>query len=280
MSIKKHAKKINLSLRWFFSNFLISFIEVDKLHPYNILTKEELKKTLILAPHSDDEWIGCSQILKNSEDSTVYYFNFLGNNYSEANEKTRKKELESLQNIFDFKLTTSSNRDNYEDLEKLISENNFSSIFIPSPIDWHPEHILANNIFIKIYEKLKERKIPFYFYEVSVPIPSKIEKKFLPMTKKEIEEKKKVFNLHYPSQKNVSIRRLTLQNKLSASGSKFYAIEPYAIIDFETWKKLLYYINSKYEKEFQRLIHIIDSPLKTRIVSNKVYRKFLKKHSK
>lgn len=277
-NVKKDVRKINLSIKWFLSRFLISFVDVDKLYTHNTLTEEELKKTLILVPHADDEWIGCSQVLKKSGDKTVYYFNFLGKNYSKVNEKIRQKELKSLQEVLGFELIISSNKENYEDLEKLISENNFSSIFIPSPIDWHPEHILVNNIFMKIYEKFKDRNIPLYFYKVSVPIPSMVEKKILPMTKQEIEEKKKIFLTHYPSQRNVSIRRLTLQNILSANRSEYYAVEPYAIMDFGIWKKLLNYINSNYKKEFQPLVHIIDSPLKTRKASNRIYYNFFKKH--
>lgn len=279
MHIKKYVKKANLSIKWFFSNFLISFIDVGRLNSYNIITEEDLKKILILVPHADDEWIGCSQVLKKSKDKTVYYFNFLGKDYSEANEKIRQKEIETMQVVMDFKIVTSTDKENYEDLEKLLSENDYSSIFIPSPIDWHPEHILANNIFMKVCEKLDHKELPFYFYKVSVPIPSKMEKKFLPMTRQEIDEKKKIFFAHYPSQKNVSIKRLALQNRLSASRSKYYAIEPYATLDFGIWKNLLDYVSSNYEKEFQPLAHIIDSPIKIRKASNKIYHHFLKRQT-
>lgn len=274
--IKRYIKKYINYIKWYFSAIMIPFIDVGDVLESNILDEKGLRKTLILAPHSDDEWIGCSQIIKKSEDVTVYYFNFLGKNYSNENEHVRLQELKNLQQLFGFKLIVSDYREDYTDLEKLILENEFSSIFIPCPIDWHIEHILVNKIVCPILEKASYKNIPFYFYKVSVPLVSKLEKKFLPMNKYEIQEKKTVFEKIYHSQRNIPIKRMILQNKFSATKSKYLAIEPYAIINLDTLKELLHYIDLHYKKEFKPLAHIIDSPIKIRRICNSVYMNFIK----
>jgi hypothetical protein len=274
MTTKKFIKKTYFTIKWCFSIFLISFSDIGELSEQNILERNALRKILILVPHADDEWIGCSQILKKSADKSVYYFNFLGDNYSSENEKIRLDELKSLQNEIGFNLFVSSHN-NYEDLKNLIHDNDFSGIFIPCPIDWHPEHILVNKIFKNIFPLLENNNINLYFYKVSVPLPAKMNKVFLPMSKENIKEKQNIFKKHYPSQKNVSIVRLTLQNRLSKGSTNHYAIEPYGKIEISTWHKLLDYIDQNFIEKFQPMKHAIDSPIKIRKLSNIVYEEFL-----
>lgn len=276
MEIKKTIKNFYLTIKWRFSAFIISFLNIDIYSKSTILDIKNLKKSLILVPHADDEWIGCSQILKNSKNKTVYYLNFLGKNYSAENEITRLNELKNLQKEIGFQLVISDDRKNHDDLKKLIDNNNFSEIFIPSPIDWHPEHILVNNIFKNIYSLIENKDFSMFFYEVSVPMPSKIEKKFLPMSKKEVKEKQNIFKKHYPSQKNIPIERLTLQNRLSRGNTNYFAIETYGKIEISSWHKLLQYIDLNFEKEFQPMSHIIDYPIKIRKYTNTLYNNFLK----
>jgi len=275
MNIKLTIRRIYFLLRWKFAFLFLSKKDVNEATPINIIDKEEIENPLILVPHADDEWIGCSQILKESPSVTLYYFNFLGNNYSEENIKVRLAELKSLQEKLRFKLIVSEENQPHLDLIKLIEENNFSSIFLPCPIDWHPEHILVNNILKDVLCKISFLK-QLYFYKVSVPLPNKLEMVFSPMNKEAVKEKQEIFDKHYPSQKNVSIRRLVLQNRLSAYNSSFFAIEPYGKFNFKTWLQLMDYIEKSFSTDIQPLIHIIDYPVKIRKTVNKVFEKFLK----
>lgn len=275
MNIKLKIRRIYFLLRWKFAFVFLSKKDVHEATPINIIDKEEIENPLILVPHADDEWIGCSQILKESPRVTLYYFNFLGNNYSEENRKVRLAELKSLQEKLGFRLMVSEENQPHLDLMKLIEENHFSSIFLPCPIDWHPEHILVNSILKDVLCKISFLK-QLYLYNVSVPLPNKLEMVFSPMNKEAVKEKQEIFNKHYPSQKNVSIRRLVLQNRLSAYNSNFFAIEPYGKLNFKTWLQLMDYIEKYFPTDVQPLIHIIDYPVKIRKIVNNVFDKFLK----
>lgn len=273
--IKRNIKKSYLKFKWVISIFFIPFTKSSEPIENEALSEEELRNPLILVPHADDEWIGCSQILKNASEKTIYYFNFLGNNYSKENELTRLHELKNLQKQIRFNLQVSQKQEDYKDLEKLIIENDFSSIFIPSPIDWHAEHILTNKIFLNLFPNIENQKIPFYFYHVSVPLSRQMEKKHLPMNRKDVKEKEDAFIKHYPSQRNLPIERFTLQNRLSAIGSGHFAIETYAKISFTTWGKLLQFIDLYYEEYFLPLKHIIDFPIKIRKAADATFETFL-----
>ena len=272
--LKLISRRMYFLMRWKFAFLFLSKKEVNKVTTAHIINNEDIENPLILVPHADDEWIGCSQILKKSPHVTVYYFNFLGNDSSEKNRKVRLAELKSLQEKFRFKLIVSEENQPHLDLKKLIEENNFSSIFIPCPIDWHPEHILVNTILKGILQEISFHQ-SLYFYNISVPLPQRMETVVCPMTKEEIEEKQRVFHQYYPSQRNVPIQRLTIQNRLSAHNSKFYALESYGKLDLKLWEELMKYIDKYFIPDFQPMAHIIDYPVKIRKYVNKTYTVFL-----
>lgn len=276
-------KKVKIEIRvliyktiWFWDG-LMSKISRKKLLAVNkVLPNEALENILILAPHADDEWIGCSQAIKLSKKSTVYYFNFLGKNYNSQNEKIRLEEIKKVSKINNSKLVISSSRENYFDLKKLINDENFSAIFIPFPLDWHPEHLKVNDIAIDIIsDSVKSSNL--YFYHISVPIPETIkEYVYLPMSKSEIQNKIKVFDQNYISQRNTPIRRLALQNRIWAQGQKFYAAEVYAKFEINEWKKFLNFVHDNFQK-IRESINFIDFPLKIKEISNDIYLNFNKK---
>lgn len=272
-SFKLKARILKYRTIWFGSGLLSRFSGKKLINHNYILPDEHLENILILAPHADDEWIGCSRALQRSEKSTVYYFNFLGKNYSSANEKTRLEEIRKLSKIFSFELIISENREDYSDFQKLITDKNYSAVFIPFPLDWHPEHIKVNDIAQEIISK-SGKNFNLYFYHISVPIPEvDIRYSYLPLSGSEAKEKIKVFDENYVSQKNTPIRRLVLQNKIWAQGQKFYAAEMYARFQIIEWKEFLIFVHKNYPA-ISKTVHHIDFPLRIRKLSNRIYKDF------
>lgn len=273
--MKNQLKKIYLQTLWHLSKLKKTTITPYHLANKNIIPNNDLDHTLILVPHADDEWIGCSQVIKQSKKCTLYYFNFLGNHYNPENEKIRLNELKQLQALYGFTLVISESRDNHEDLKQLLQNNQFSSIYAPSPIDWHPEHVLVNEISLPLIKTCTPQYKALYFYHISVPHPQQMPVKFLPLSKKDAKEKINTFDNIYPSQKNVPIRRMIIQNKLSTKKSSYYALEIFAILPVEDWEKLLAFVKQNYEPQIKPLMHMLDFVIKTRNAVNEIYADFL-----
>ncbi|WP_282630485.1 hypothetical protein [Empedobacter sedimenti] len=245
---------------------------MNKIQSYQNM--EEMKinsdsKPLILVPHADDEWIGNSQILL-KKNATVYYFQFLGNNYNETNKQVRLSELKNLQKEVSFDLIVSSSYDEYSDLEKLVSTNEFTEVYIPFPIDWHLEHIKVNTIFQSILSQF-ENNIKLYFYHISVPFPSNIKGSFITLTQKELLYKQDIFSKVYKSQYNTPISRLNYQARLNAKEKEIYACENYAELSYEEWTDLLKFVEENYSTKIKPLINYIDDLVLIREKSNQVY---------
>lgn len=245
-----------------------------------------LENCLILAPHADDEWIGCSQIIRKAKQCSVYYFQFLGKNYNDDNKRVRHSELTKLCKKFNIQLISSTNYEDYSDLVQLLKENQYSHILLPFPIDWHNEHIEVNYILNNILSdalnnKLTEidySKTKIIFYNISIPLPH-LSIEFLPINKKDLKQKRKVFYETYYSQYGTSVRRMTLQNRLSAKGTHHYAIEPYSNISIDEWKMLLPFVN-EHLSELKEMAHSIDNMQRIRMLTNNIYQKFLAKNNK
>ena len=271
MNQKLRLAKLKIRRYRYLVKWFIQF-KMNKIQSYQNM--EEMKnnsdsKPLILVPHADDEWIGNSQILR-KKNATVYYFQFLGNNYNETNKQVRLSELKNLQKEINFDLVVSSNYDEYSDLEGLISTDSFNEVYIPFPIDWHEEHIKVNTIFQSILSQL-ENRIKLYFYHISVPFPSNIKGRFVTLSQKELLYKQKIFSRVYQSQYNTPISRLNYQTRLNAKGKKIYACENYAELSFEEWTDLLKFVEENYSTKIKTLIHYIDDLVLIREKSNQVY---------
>lgn len=265
-TFKLKFRRFRYLIKWFFENH---FNQIKPYLNYRELDSKSIKKALILAPHADDEWIGNSQILSKTS-ATVYYFQFLGNNYSESNKTIRRNELENLQKEINFELIISDSYEDYSDLENLLQVQNFSDIFIPFPIDWHQEHIKANTISHQILTKIG-KKVSIKFYHISVPFADDSKGFFLPITRRILKEKSRIFSRIYQSQHNTPISRLNYQQRFNAKGFRYYALENYLELDFDDWTSLLAYIEKNYETKIKKMIYSIDNLTEIRQLSNQVY---------
>lgn len=181
---------------------------------------------LVIAPHADDELIGCYQLIKNySSNVTVFYCSFLGSNYSDNNRVIRENEIKNYINSQGIGLYISSPKQIAKDLLCVINTIKPNYVFIPSIIDWHPEHRKVNIIIADIV-----KNFPFYigWYHVSLPIPGDFVSAYSSMTETEQKNKWSSMQSFYTSQLHMDIERFVLVEKLS--GETDYAREVYMIL--------------------------------------------------
>lgn len=276
--IKKKLRILYNKLSWHKDFFLLS-APYNRKSLFKVNTKD-LQNVLILAPHSDDEWIGCSQIIKKSKKCTVYYFNFLGNNYNKDNEQIRLKEIENLCKIFKLNLVVSSSYDDYSDLKNLIYDNNFSHVFLPFPIDWHYEHLKVNLIFREVLNEKYNYKFKKLHYNISMALPCQNKILYSPLSKQELREKRNVFLKNYLSQHGTSIYRMNLQCRLNAKNTNHKALETYSSLDWNTWEKLLDFSEKNYHTKYKPLVHILDKIQKIRSQTNVIFHEFIQEEEK
>ncbi|WP_300673818.1 hypothetical protein [Soonwooa sp.] len=270
-SLRTKLRRKKYLLKWYLQFHFGKHLSYSNLQELK-LTKDS--KSLVLAPHADDEWIGASQILLNT-DASVFYFQFLGKNYNEANKSMRRKEIENVQKEIGFNLISAESKDDFDNLAKLIENGNFDKIFLPFPIDWHPEHIKVNDILLSLFEKypkLQQNKL--YFYQISVPFPSGLYLEYRPMSKKDLNYKIQVFSKHYISQFNTPITRMAYQLRLNAVKTKHYAVEAYASLDYKNWKKLLDYANKNYAEKLKPIAHHIDNLIDRKNIADELFQEW------
>ena len=130
-----------------------------------------MSKVLILAPHVDDETIGCFSVLQNpSNDCTVCYF-------YEVDDVRRQEAVIAADRlwftaVFDLK-----------NLDLTI----YDQVFVPSRRDWHPDHKNLN---------AQYRNIATHFYSVDMA-------NGVPLGDTESNRKREILNQCYPSQRQL-----------------------------------------------------------------------------
>ena len=188
---------------------------------------------LVIAPHADDELIGCHQLIKNNpKDTTVLYCGYLGSNPTEDNRRVREKEIKNYTANQGCRLFESSPPRIENDLKNLIKEIRPATIFVPSFVDWHDEHRLVNIILRSALNDIDyQGKIGWY--HVSLPIPANIVNSVSVMTEREHSEKWLTMRKCYPSQLHMDIKRFQFVERQARSS--YYAAETYVIQTVEEW---------------------------------------------
>lgn len=200
----------------------IQYYKAKKERLYsNQLSKLDLdttKKIVVLVPHADDEWIGPYSILKQRPPLLhCIYFNLFGDNYSEENIRARNREILASSKYWGYKLINNFNCDAESLYDEIVTAK---YCFIPSPIDWHPEHRKVFQTFVQAFSKLtKEQRdtLEVYYYSVSVPHSCSEHLFYIPLTKQEVDAKWNVFPEVYNSQKFMPALRYKLQLRLIPS---------------------------------------------------------------
>lgn len=192
--------------------------------------------SLIIAPHADDELIGCYNYIKRHPECIIYYCGLLGSKYTEENGIRRKNEFISFCKSIGvaYCVATGEIRD---DIERIIDEVHPANILIPSYIDWHSEHRLMSRMCYELFERNSGAKI--IWYRISVPIMSY--NYSIIEDNSDFQEKWNAFKKHYISQKTINIRRFKFVEKKSLKGP--YAAELFYIqtyVNFrDNYKRLI-----------------------------------------
>lgn len=205
-TLKEIIKPIYLLVFKIINNIYILFFKrIYKKFPYNKLVDNiEGERILVLAPHIDDEMIGCGGALMcyaehNKKASIVYLtnsckqgsYNNLGDNINErkieALDVTRVLKVDRNDIYFlgadDGKLY-SSNIGNK--LESIIDKLKPDTIFLPCLIDTHVDHYAITKILYDIYQNNLSifNNVKFILYESQSPFSTKYCNLSLNITKK------------------------------------------------------------------------------------------------
>lgn len=228
-------------------------------------------KNMILIPHSDDEWIGCSQVINKMKKETLIFCNMdmLGGDTTDLH-KIRYKELKKTVDKYNAVLYTITNN-KIEKLKKIIKEEQPDSIFVPFFLDWHPEHIETINILFDVMKSIKY-ECNIISYQVSLPIIREMINAYIPMKKKDFQRKWEYFRKVYKTQTKIPYRRFMYNERINGSIVKQYACEPFVVCTKKQWLKLYEKIRLN-EIESQDIVCSLNSISKTRKKLDNVYLK-------
>jgi LmbE family N-acetylglucosaminyl deacetylase len=237
--------------------------------------KEKSSEIFILIPHADDEWIGCSRILKKYHKKVHACFaDLTGFNNEELNRQIRKEELNTLLKKYGVNsIDISSNIE--EKLLNNIDKFRPKYIFVPYNIDWHDEHHLIINILNKALKKLNSNnkiyinEVKICMYQVSVPIPQENITHAIGLSFLELINKWYIFKKIYKSQKNLPSLRFALNEYINGSLNHSFAAEVYSIHHFIDWSEYIDKINLQ-KGQKQEIIDNINDLLEIRKITNKL----------
>lgn len=218
------------------------------LEPLNV----SCKNIAIIAPHADDELIGCFSMIKNAN---IFLCSLTGTNKSLDNKLTREKEFISI--CDDLKLRYYISKGNLlNDLTDYILLNRPNLIALPCAIDWHSEHRMINNMVAQIcYENGFFPTI--IWYQISVPLARNEINRMNVISKKEQQKKWILFKKYYKSQLSININRfIFVENHFI----KHKCIEPFIELDFHKFYSMVKRIKDKDDKlnNIKDEINIID----------------------
>lgn len=271
--MKSILKKIYRGL-FNLKNQLKWYIEY-KMYKKNIMKKNNNEskvkgKKMILIPHSDDEWIGCSQVISHACKNEIILCNMdmPGRDSTEIH-AIRYKELYKTAEKYNLKLYNIS-KNKTEQLKGIINKEKPDAIFLPFLIDWHEEHIDVAQILSEAIEKIQYQDIQICMYQVSVPIPQEEINVILPMNKKQVKEKWSFFKKNYQTQLIIPYKRFFYNERINGNLIDTYAAEVYSVKKANLWiKKQEKWKITDSEKE--TLITNINSISKVRRELQKVY---------
>lgn len=227
-------------IKWHYQSLFIRAISSNK----GAKLIDTKKKYLILAPHSDDEWIGCSQIIIQCKNTTICNMNMQGGDTVEIH-KMRYNEMLSVANRFKRKFITLTD-DKVANLQNVICQEKPDFILVPHFIDWHPEHLA-------VMEILKQLVSNGYYtgqiltYQVSIPFVNGRKCLYLPMTKDQQRFKWKTFYEHYNTQSFMPIKRFIANEYINGANISSNGAELYKQYVAEEWVRAMDFFNEHIE---------------------------------
>ena len=265
--IKKYYQWFNNYKNYIFWRKEASYVKASfkKSNLKNASKIDEEKRVLILAPHSDDEWIGCSELIKNRQ-AVVCALNMVGSN----DEETRRKRFLEMKLMAEHNRTElvslSFSGDKVSELSNIINNLKPSFIAVPFFIDWHKEHIQS----LKLLEKsIGNYDCDIIMYQVSCPLPLKSITHIYPMAKKEWKAKWKLFRFCYKSQASFPWKRFALVEKAEGGLVNSYAANVFCVMN-----KKMFFESANYllnDDDILELRESINNIIKAFSTTNKIF---------
>lgn len=193
---------------------------------------------IILIPHSDDEWIGNSMIIRNAPNVLLVNLDMQGGDTPDLHVE-RYNEMSKLAEQYHRMLITIKD-EKPSNLADILNQHPQAIITVPAYIDWHPEHIDVMNILAEVVRTgliPKDRLIAMQ--PVSVPMPQAMVSHVLPMNKVEWETKWNVFKQIYTTQLSIPYKRFALHETISGGYSDSHAAEVYSLQKCFVWLECL-----------------------------------------
>lgn len=190
------------------------------------------KKTVILIPHADDEWVGCSSLVKNGSDILLYDMDMNGGDDKVLHE-ARYNELLKISTLYNKPLLKVGLSRSLSLIE-IIKKEKPQMICVPFFFDWHPEHIEVMGILRQALLNL-EYDVDIAMYQVSMPIPRNCITHINPMSKIEWKRKWKTFEKIYKSQTGIPYKRFAINERVNGAVCESYAGEAFVYCSASDW---------------------------------------------
>ena len=198
---------------------------------------------VILIPHADDEWVGCSQlIMKQPDNILLFNMNMDGGDSCDLH-ALRYNELKQVAKKYNLPLTTAGLEDysKVSKIEEIILQEKPSYIAVPFYYDWHAEHVMTMRFLKAALESINKSNeelvasIKILMYQVSVPVPDEMVTNCLPMNKELHLEKWSIFDTIYKTQSGVPWFRFQCNERINGALCNAYAAEVYVCKKAIVW---------------------------------------------
>lgn len=222
-------------LKWYFE-----FRKI-KAQGTNAISIEPLPKGkyLVLIPHSDDEWIGCSTIIKDpSYDVVLCNMNMPGGDNAKIH-AIRRKEMEQIAQISNRKLIICKNE---SDLGGIIKDEKPTKIVVPYIIDWHEEHLKVMHILAKALSVFC-KQCDIVMCQITIPISLHNITHANKMNKQMWKNKWLIFRKNYRTQKYFPWFRISCHERLNGEMFGCFSAEVFCVLESNKWLKV--FNNSK-----------------------------------
>ena len=225
---------------------------------------------LVLIPHADDEWVGCSQLICNKSKEVILLNMDMDGGDAEELHIERRKELDRLASLYKRELLHIDGN-KIESLKEILAFIKPDYVCLPYFFDWHPEHIEVMSILNEASKQIAI-KCNVLMYQVSLPILPSECNCWQAMTKSQWKKKWQLFEKVYKTQTQIPYKRFAYNERINGALANSIAAELYQVIPIEVWRdKLSVYLLDGNEKD--EIKHVMKQIGETRALLSR----FLKK---
>ena len=192
-------------------------------------------KVIILVPHTDDEWIGCSRILSSgshNREIILFHMDMSGGDSTEIHFQ-RSEEIKKIADMNCTRLIFFKDMRHFADVIRFEKPD---VIMLPFFVDWHDEHIeVMNRLKAVLQNNIELMEIKIGMYQVTLPILPECITDCYKMTYKEWKFKWKVFKEIYRTQSNFPYYRVAMNERINGKLMGSFAGEVYSFADANDW---------------------------------------------